>query len=148
MYLLPITCTRVLSHCINQPSPTILITYYTYYVHSLWIFRCFYVFCYRYPVENLVPLVHIRIFFRHNFTISLLFIKMLLDFILLSFFSCCFGMKICENGLNCASDGDCQIGNHCKDFLDGKTKSTRCVPRDDVDDTFYCSLTQKSCESE
>jgi len=56
-------------------------------------------------------------------------------------------MKICENGLNCASDGDCQIGNHCKDFLDGKTKSTRCVPRDDVDDTFYCSLTQKSCET-
>jgi len=33
------------------------------------------------------------------------------------------------------------------EFVDGKTKSTRCVPRDDLDDNYYCSLTQKSCES-
>ena len=45
------------------------------------------------------------------------------------------------------SDDDCQIGNHCKEIIGGKEKSTRCVPRDDLDDTYYCSLTQKSCAS-
>jgi len=71
---------------------------------------------------------------------------MVIIFILLSFFSSCVGIKICENGLFCVSDDDCQIGNHCVD--DGKTISTpRCVPRDDLDDTYYCSLTEKSCES-
>jgi len=69
---------------------------------------------------------------------------MLTKFILLSFFSVCFGIKICENGLFCVSDDDCQIGNHC---VDDGTISTRCVPRDDLDDTYYCSLTLKSCES-
>ena len=67
---------------------------------------------------------------------------------LLWFISGCFGIKICENGFYCVSDDDCQIGNHCKEFVDGKSKSTRCVPRDDIDDTYYCSLTQKSCECE
>ena len=68
-----------------------------------------------------------------------------IKFILISFFSgCCFGIKICENGLFCLSDNDCQIGNNCKEFVDGKLKTTRCVPRDD---TYYCSLTRKSCES-
>ena len=64
--------------------------------------------------------------------------------LLISFVSACFGIKICENGLFCVSDGDCQIGNYCKEYVDGKSKSTRCIPRED---TFYCSLTQKSCES-
>ena len=73
----------------------------------------------------------------------------LLKFILISLFSgCCFGIKICENGLFCVSDGDCQIGNHCKEFVDGQSKSTRCVPRDDLYDTNYCSLAHKSCECE
>ena len=59
-----------------------------------------------------------------------------------------FGMLLCENGLYCMSDGDCQIGNHCRVFVDGQTNSTRCVPRDDLDDTYYCSLSNKSCECE
>ena len=71
----------------------------------------------------------------------------LIKFILISLFSGCGGIKICENGLHCVSDDDCQIGNHCKEFVDGKSKSTRCVLRDDLNDTYYCSLTQKSCES-
>ena len=71
---------------------------------------------------------------------------MLLKFILISFFSGCFGVKICEYGLFCVSDEDCVIGNQCSDFFDGKTKSTRCVPRHDFDDTSYCSLSHNSCE--
>jgi len=72
---------------------------------------------------------------------------MLLIFILLiSFTSGCFGIKICENGLFCVSDGDCQIGNHC--MMEEKQISTRCVPRDDLDDTYFCALSQKSCECE
>ena len=55
-------------------------------------------------------------------------------------------MKICENGLYCVSDGDCQIGNHCEEFVDGMSKSTRCVPCNDLDDNYNCSLTLKSCE--
>jgi len=72
---------------------------------------------------------------------------MLIKFILLSFFSGCLGLKICENGLFCVSDDDCQIGNHCKEFVDGKSKSTRCVPREGSEDSFYCSFSRKSCES-
>jgi len=71
---------------------------------------------------------------------------LLKTFILFTFFSGCIGIKICENGLFCVSDEDCQIGNHCNEFVDGKSKSTRCVPRDDFNGTNYCSLTQKSCE--
>jgi len=82
------------------------------------------------------------------FGLSLFFvmIQMLLIFIL--FTSVCFGIKICENGLFCVSDENCQIGNQCMDFVDGKTKSTRCVPREDLGDTYNCSLSQKSCECE
>ena len=68
---------------------------------------------------------------------------------LISVFSNCFGVKICENGLYCVFDGDCQIGNHCIHLFDEKTKkSTRCVPRDDLDESYYCSLSQRSCECE
>jgi len=62
-----------------------------------------------------------------------------------------FGILICENGLYCVSDGDCQIGNHCVDFVvDRQTNSTstRCVPRNDLDDTYFCSLSNKSCKCE
>ena len=65
---------------------------------------------------------------------------------LLLFISGSFGILICENGLYCASDEDCQIGNRCIDFVAEKLNSTRCVPRDDLDDTFVCSLSHKSCE--
>jgi len=84
------------------------------------------------------------IFLQSHFSI----IMMLLKFILISFFSGCLSIKICENGLFCASDEDCQIGNHCKEFGDEKFKLTRCVPREDLDDTYYCSLSKKSCECE
>jgi len=75
--------------------------------------------------------------------------QMLLKFVLLvSFTSSCVGIKICENGLFCVSDEDCQIGNSCMmDYVVGKPKS-RCVPREDLDDSYYCSLSQKSCECE
>ena len=80
--------------------------------------------------------------------VLVMMMTMLSKLILISFFSSCFGIKICENGFYCVSDADCQIGNHCIDFFDGKTKSTRCVPREDLDETFYCTLSQKSCECE
>ena len=59
-----------------------------------------------------------------------------------------FGILICENGLYCVSDEDCQIGNHCIEFVDGQTNSTRCVSRDDLDGNYFCSLSNKSCECE
>mmetsp|Transcript_4639 Transcript_4639/g.6949 ORF Transcript_4639/g.6949 Transcript_4639/m.6949 type:complete len:250 (-) Transcript_4639:181-930(-) len=65
----------------------------------------------------------------------------------LSQLSTSFGILVCENGLYCASDEDCPIGNHCIDFVDGEESLTRCVPRDDFDDTTLCALSQKSCES-
>mmetsp|Transcript_9228 Transcript_9228/g.12747 ORF Transcript_9228/g.12747 Transcript_9228/m.12747 type:complete len:320 (+) Transcript_9228:45-1004(+) len=65
----------------------------------------------------------------------------------LSQLSTSFGILVCENGLYCASDEDCPIGNHCIDFLNGKKNSTQCVPRDDLDGTYFCSLSKKSCES-
>jgi len=89
--------------------------------------------CDRYPAASHFPLSLFR----------MIFVK----FILLSFFSDCIGLKICENGLFCVSNRDCQIGNHCKEFVYGKSKSTRCVPHEDLGDTYYCSLSQKSCES-
>ena len=73
---------------------------------------------------------------------------MLLITLLLSFISGYHGLQICENGFYCVSDGDCQIGNHCIEFVGGKTKSTRCVPREDLDDNYFCSLSKTSCECE
>ena len=57
-----------------------------------------------------------------------------------------FGILICENGLYCVSDEDCPIGNHCVDFVDGEANSTRCLPREDLDVAYHCSLSHKSCE--
>ena len=71
-----------------------------------------------------------------------------LAFYYLFFTTGIFGILLCENGLFCVSDGDCQIGNHCIEIVDGQKNSTRCVPRDDLDDTYYCSLSNKSCECE
>jgi len=46
------------------------------------------------------------------------------------------------------SDADCPIGNHCKDVFDESNyPRTRCVPRDDLDDRYYCSLSLKSCKN-
>mmetsp|Transcript_25435 Transcript_25435/g.36512 ORF Transcript_25435/g.36512 Transcript_25435/m.36512 type:complete len:381 (+) Transcript_25435:12-1154(+) len=64
----------------------------------------------------------------------------------LSLISYCFGILICENGFFCVSDEDCPIGNHCVEFVDGIRNLTRCVPRDDLDDNYLCSLSHKSCD--
>mmetsp|Transcript_19625 Transcript_19625/g.26907 ORF Transcript_19625/g.26907 Transcript_19625/m.26907 type:complete len:113 (+) Transcript_19625:134-472(+) len=68
--------------------------------------------------------------------------------LLLSFSLEWYGRSICENGMYCVSDDECPIGNQCsKEFLVEKGKySSRCVPRDDLNESHFCSLSFKSCE--
>jgi len=76
---------------------------------------------------------------------------MMLSFFVIFFVSLIsgrFGILICENGLYCASNDECPIGNHCVEFVDGQLNSTRCIPLDNLDDTYFCSLSEKSCECE